>query len=307
MATEVTVVIGNYEGEQVLPDCLGSLRVQTQAPAEVIVVDGGSTDRSVEVAESHGVRVLRHENRGLGFLYNRGVEAAAAPFALLLNNDVALEPDCLERLSAALDADPLRFAADARQLDWEGQSLVHARTTIRRGPLLHELLPGFRLDLRAPADTVVPTVCANGGTMIVRCRRLLELDGFDETFFLDFEDLDLGWRAWLRGWPSVHVPDAVVRHRVAAVTTADVATKRLVSSHHNLMRFAFKCLPAADAARIILTEVLRIPVHPRLVPRALVSVARELPEILSQRRRIRPTETFLSWALAGMPASEAAS
>jgi hypothetical protein len=301
MATDVTVVIGNYQGEHVLPDCLGSLRMQTQAPAEVIVVDGGSTDRSVEVAESYGARALGHANRGLGFLYNRGVEAAAAPFALLLNNDVALEPDCLERLAAALDADPLRFAADARQLTWDGHSLVHARATLRRGPLLRELLPGFRLDLCAPADTVVPTVCANGGAMMVRSRLLLELGGFDETFFLDFEDLDLGWRAWLCGWPSVHVPGAVVRHRVAAVTTADVATKRLVSSHHNLMRFALKCLPAADAARIILTEVLRIPVHPRLVPPALVSVIGELREILWQRRGIRPTRKHLEWLLAGMP------
>jgi hypothetical protein len=306
MATEVTVVIGNHQGERVLPDCLASLRLQSQEPIEVIVVDGGSSDGSVEVAESNGARVLRHENRGVGFLYNRGTEAATAPYVLLLNNDVALEPDCLERLAAALDADPLRFAADARQLAWDGQSLVHARTTIRRGPLLHELLPGFRLDLRTAANTIVPTVCANGGAMIVRGRRLLELGGFDETFFLDFEDLDLGWRAWLRGWPSAHVPDAIVRHRVGAVTTADVQTKRLISSHHNLMRFALKCLPASDAARIILTEFLRIPVHPRLIPPALASVTRELPEILAERHRIRPAREHLDWLVADLPVDEAA-
>jgi GT2 family glycosyltransferase len=218
-----------------------------------------------------------------------------------VNNDVALEPRCVELLAEALDADPSRFAADPRQLTWDGEGLVHARTTIARGPLLHRLLPGFELDLVAPADGVVPTVCTNGGAMLARRELLLELGGFDETFFMDFEDLDLGWRAWLRGHPSVHVPDAVVRHRVGAVTGESVMTRRLVSSHHNLMRFALKCLPARDAARVVLAELMRIPVHPRLVTPALVSVARELPEIRSERRAIAPTGELLARALAGFP------
>ena len=68
----------------------------------------------------------------------------------------------------------------------------------------------------------MPTVTANGACMLVRASMLLELGGFDETFFMDFEDIDLCWRAWLRGWESVYVPDAWVRHRVGAVTTTAV-------------------------------------------------------------------------------------
>jgi hypothetical protein len=297
---DVAAVVGNYEGAAVLPDCLASLAAQTRRPVEVIVVDASSSDASAAVAADAGARVLTAPNRGLGFLYNRGAEAATAGYVLLLNNDVALEPRVIQLLAAALDADEVRFAADPVQRTWDGAGLVHARTTLARGPLLHELLPGFRLDLRAPADRVVPTICANGGAMLVRRRRLLELGGFDETFFLDFEDLDLGWRAWLRGWPSVHVPEAVVRHRVGAVTGTEVRTRRLVSSHHNLVRFALKCLPAADAARILLAEILRIPVHPRLVPPALLQVGRELPAILAERRAIGPRDELVAWFLAGM-------
>ena len=55
--------------------------------------------------------------------------------------------------------------------------------------------------------------------MLVRRERLLELGGFDETFFMEFEDLDLCWRAWLRGHGSVYVPDAWLRHRVGGATT----------------------------------------------------------------------------------------
>jgi len=301
---EVAAVVANYQGAALLPDCLASLESQTRRPTETIVVDAGSTDGSREVATASGARVLDAPNRGLGFVYDRGTEAARAPYVLLLNNDVALEPRCVELLAAALDADPRRFAADPTQLGWDGTTLVHSRTTLRRGRHLHALLPGFVLDMRAPAADVVPTVCTNAGAMIVRREVLLELGGFDETFFLDFEDVDLGWRAWLRGWSSVHVPDAVVRHRVGA-TTGAANRRRLVGSHHNLLRFALKCLPARAAAGVVLTELVRIGVHPGLVVPALAQVARELPEILGARGAVGPSQSHLDWLLAGMPESVA--
>jgi len=298
---DVAVVIGNYQGERVLGDCFESLTAQTLAPVEVIVVDAGSTDASEAIARSAGADFLRTENRGLGHLYNLGAERATADFVFLLNNDVALDERCTELLAAELGADERRFAADPRQVSWDGHELVHARTEIRRGRLLGELLPGFAIDLRVPAQTIVPTVCANGGAMLVRRDRLLELGGFDETFFMDFEDIDLCWRAWLRRWPSVYVPGAWLRHRVGAVTSSSILPRRLRSSHHNLLRFALKCLPASAAGQVLAGELARLPAHPTLVAPALWRVARELPEILSQRRDIRPRRDFLDWALAGMP------
>jgi GT2 family glycosyltransferase len=299
--TAVSAVIGNYQGEALLPDVLDSLAAQTHAPAEVLVVDASSTDASRVVAETHGARFIEQPNRGLGFLYNRGVEQSSTEYVLLLNNDVFVAPQCVELLVAALSDDPDCFAADPRQWSWDGQHLIHGRTTIRRGGLLRKLLPGFELDLRAPADDVVLTVCTNGGAMMVRRRMILELGGFDETFFLDFEDLDLGWRAWLAGYKSVHVPAAEVRHRLGAATAPNMERRRLVSSHHNLLRFALKCLPVADASRVVATELMRIGVHPSLVPPALVQVARELPEIVRLRSRLSPARDFLEWALHDMP------
>jgi N-acetylglucosaminyl-diphospho-decaprenol L-rhamnosyltransferase len=297
----VAVVVGNWQGEAVLPDCLRSLEQQTLAPADVIVVDASSGDRSVAVAREHGARVLVRANRGLGHLYNEGARAARAPFVLCVNNDVALDRRCLELLERELDADGARFAADPRQVDWAGSRLVHARARLSRGPLLRQPLPGFRLELTAPAETVVPTLSANGGAMLVRRERLLELGGFDETMFMDFEDLDLCWRAWLRGWPSVYVPEAVVRHRVGAVTSEAMLRRRLVSSHHNLLRFALKCLPAREASRMLLGELIRLPRHPRLVAPALARVLRELPEVRRERRSASPSARFTRWVLAGMP------
>ena len=299
--TEVTAVIGSYAGEPHLRECLRSLHTQTRPPAEIIVVDASSGDGTVEITTELGARALVVANRGLGFLYNRGAEAASSRYLLLSNVDVSYDAGCVELLADALDADENRFSADARQLDWAGAQLVHGRTTLQRGPLLREYFPGLILDHRVSADAVTPTVSANGAAMLVRRDRLLELGGFDETFFLDWEDLDLCWRAWLRGWPTVYVPDAWLRHRVGAVTSPEMAPRRLASSHHNLMRFALKALPPAAAARVVAGELLRWPRYPAAIGRALARITIELPEIVRLRRAIGSSRRVFDAMLAGDP------
>ena len=296
--TEVAAVIGNYQGEHLLPDCLASLREQTQPPAEVLVVDGSSTDDSVAVAEREGARVILEPNRGLGYLYNRGAEASSAPYVLFLNNDVALEHDCVRQLAAALDEDAARFAADPRQLDWTGARTIHARTILQHGRLLREYFPGLHLDARVPSDTTTSTLCANGAAMLARRERHFELGGFDESFFMEWEDLDLCWRAWVRGWPTVYVPSAVVRHRVGAATPASLVARRQASSHHNIVRFALKCLPGGAATRVVVGELLRWPRYPRAIARALGAIVAELPEIARVRRAVPPNGAFLEEMVA---------
>jgi GT2 family glycosyltransferase len=293
MPRDVTVVIGNYEGAEVLPECLASIEKQSSPPAEVIVVDASSLDASRTVAESFGAQVIEMKNRGLGSLYNRGVAAAGSPFVMLLNNDVSLDERCLELLSDALELST-RFAADARQLDWAGLRTIHARTTLRRGALVREYLPGLHLDDNVAASSVTPTLCANGAAMMVRRAMFEDLHGFDETFFMEWEDLDLCWRGWYRGWPTVYVPDAVVRHRVGAVTTSAVHVRRSASSHHNLMRFALKCLPGRAARRVLLGELLRLPVHPRAVCAGGLQVLSEAVAIRQFRKAHPPSQTLLA-------------
>ena len=299
---EVTAVIANYQGETVLGDCLGSLRNQTLPLKEILVVDAGSTDGGVGVAERFGARVIATENRGVGWLYNIGARAATTPLLLLANNDVAFAPDCVELLASALEPDDNCFAADPTQLDWDTRAVIHARTEIVRGPLIREPLPGFRVDQSRPADGVGPTLFANGAAMLVRRERLAELGGFDETFFMEFEEIDVCWRAWLRGWTTIHVPAASLRHHVAKATSLEGAQRRRVASaHYNLLRFALKCLPLRGAARVLAGELLRLPVHPQLVAPALARALRDLPEILRARARARPSLAVYEWLLSGQP------
>jgi GT2 family glycosyltransferase len=285
---DVAVVIGNYQGEPVLGECLDSLAGQTSPVREIIVADGSSRDGSREIAEKHGARFLAFPNNGLGVLYNRGVEAAQAPYVLLLNNDVALDRRCVELLATELETNPTRFAADPTQFDWSGNRVIHARTTLRRGRLSREYIPGLHLDSVVRADAVVATVCANGAAMLVRRQMFLELGGFDETFFMEWEDLDLCWRAWMKGWPTVYVPDAAVRHRVGAVTTDAAAPRRSASSHHNLLRFGVKCLPLPAVLHLAGGELLRLPKHPRAVCSGFAAFTAQFRDTLQLRSRLRP-------------------
>jgi GT2 family glycosyltransferase len=220
MSGDVAVVIGNYEGEHVLRDCLESLAAQTQPLREVIVVDGASTDGSRRITEQHGARFLPASNQGLGFLYNRGVEASEAEYVLLLNNDVALEGQCVELLAAELASDGTRFAADPTQLDWAGDQVIHARTTLRRGRLLREFIPGLHLDAVVLADEVVPTVSAHGAAMLVRRSMFLELGGFDETSSWN------GRTSTCAGVPGCAVGRASTCRRRASVTASGQSPAR---------------------------------------------------------------------------------
>lgn len=301
-AASLTAVVGNYQGDAVLADCLQSLREQTRPPETVIVVDAGSTDRSAALAEQFGATWISTENRGVGWLYNVGARATTTPLLLLCNNDVAFAPDCLALLAAALEDDSACFAADPQQLDWEGGNVIHARTEIVRGPLLRQPLPGFRVDQIVAADAIVPTLFANGAAMLVRRERLLALGGFDESFFMEFEEIDVCWRAWLRGWKSVYVPRASVRHHVARTTAAEgVQRRRVASAHYNLLRFALKCLPLRGLARVLAGEVLRLPAHPLLAAPAFVRVLADLPRILQARQEATPTLELYEWLLSGQP------
>ena len=208
--TEIAVILGSYQSARHLPDCLESIRRQVPAPAELIVVDAASSDGSADIARGFGATVIESENRGLGFLYNTGARAAAAPYVLVANTDIALEPDCLGALGAALAADDRRFAADPQQLDWSATRVIHARTVGRRGRLLASPIPGFAIDPLVPATSIVPTLSANAGAMLVRRDLLLELGGFDERFFLEYGvDVDEAG-AFVPGKTALRVGGALV-------------------------------------------------------------------------------------------------
>ena len=135
---------------------------------------------------------------------------------LFLNNDMRFHDHFIECMVAEMVRDPQIFSIDALQYDWEGARTVHLATSLsteRRGEFSGELVPGLyvhQIAVREPGAVLF----SSAANMLARKSMFMELGGFDERLPIGCEDVELCWRAWVRGWGSVFTPEAVCWHHV---------------------------------------------------------------------------------------------
>jgi hypothetical protein len=293
----VSVVIPSWNGERLLPACLDSIRAQTVPDAEVIVSDDGSTDGTIELISRNypEVGLVRSpSNRGFAAAANAGLRASRGEFVLLLNNDVALEPRCLEELLRAIDRDDGIGACAPKMVYYDDPSLINSAGHACGGD-------GVVVDLgRGQPDgpwfdrpREVLGACA--GAALYRRRMLDEIGLFDESFIMSFEDADLSWRAQWAGWRCRYVPTAVARHREGA--SRGIASRRSVAlGLRNTVHVWVKDWPAVSLLRHLggIWRGLRRSLASLMfrgcggvLPGVLWGVVSQMPAMLARRRRIR--------------------
>ena len=222
MDRKASIIVVNWNGKRYLEECLAALLAQTYSPCEIILVDNGSSDGSVEfVAERFPqVRIIENgENLGFAAGNNVAIRAARGDYIVTLNNDTRAEPDWLEELVKVVETDPrigmcaskMLFYHHPGVLNSTGISLNIAGIAWDRrggepddGPSTSS---GHRLE-REPVEIFGP--CA--GAALYRREMLDEVGLFDEDFFAYHEDVDFAWRARSRGWRCMYSPLAVVYH-----------------------------------------------------------------------------------------------
>jgi GT2 family glycosyltransferase len=228
MSPHASVIIPNWNGHSLLTECLAALRAQTFRDFEIIVVDNGSRDGSVEwlAEQAPDVIVIRNEtNLGFAVANNQGFRAARAPLLVALNNDALPEPAWLQVL----------VETAAREM-WAG---MLACRIVRRDPagVIDSL--GIEVDRagvawnrawgRPTTDRLVyqpAEVFGPSGAAAVYRRALLDQIGlFDEDLFAYYEDVDLAWRAQRAGARCLYVPDAIVHHLHSATSKQGSAFK----------------------------------------------------------------------------------
>jgi GT2 family glycosyltransferase len=208
MPRSAAVVIPSWNGRRWLDGCLESVLAQTRPPDEVIVVDNGSTDGSArDVRERfrdvHVVELGR--NTGFAAAANAGLRTARAEVVALVNQDVRLRPDWLERACHALDGAPRAASVATKMLDLADPSLLYDTGDILRRDGVCEQRGRFeRDDGRFDEPGEVFGACA--GAALYRRDAVLSLGGFEERFFLYLEDADLALRLRLAGWTCVYEP-----------------------------------------------------------------------------------------------------
>ena len=294
-----TVVVLNWNGERHLEACLRSLQDQKCEDLEVVVADNGSRDGSEAVVRAAGASWLPlFRNHGFAAGNNMAAETVEGDFLVFVNNDMRFPPDFVCKLIEPLRRDPTVFATDARQRDWGDARDVHVATYIRRigpwEPLTARSLPLLEFKQVAASEIVrVTQACA--GNMAVRRSMFLALGGFDSRLPAGWEDTEICWRAYLMGWTTLHVPDALCWHRVGGSSASpEGASMRLRGTVGGKLLFVTKHLPIEHVVLTWLAEcasALRDLIwlrrgrgEERL--RILLAAARQVRALIAERRRI---------------------
>ncbi len=213
----ISVIIPNWNGAHHLPVCLDSLQRQTYPHVEIIVVDNGSRDESLDVLTHYpGARTLAlGENRGFTGACNAGFRAAQGDIQVLLNNDTEADSGWLEAVAAAFDAHPEVGLVASKMLLFDQRDTFHtAGDYVTPDGLAHNR--GVWQKDEGQYDRAAYVFSACGGSAAYRQTMLDVIGLLDDDFFFSFEDVDLAWRAQLAGWRCLYVPDAIVYHKLKA-------------------------------------------------------------------------------------------
>ncbi|PFG38692.1 N-acetylglucosaminyl-diphospho-decaprenol L-rhamnosyltransferase [Georgenia soli] len=220
-----------------------SLRSASSAPVTLVIVDNGTETAVVDdVAARHGAEVVRPgTNLGYGAAANIGARRGEEPWVVVANPDIVWHPGSLDELLAAGDRNPRAGSLGPRILNTDGTVYPSARAvpSLTQGAghaLFVKIWPGnpWTRAYRQGQEEMLLTEHAvgwlSGACLLLRREALAPLGGFDERYFMFFEDVDLGDRLGRAGWRNVYVPTAQVVHDQGASWRHRPAP--MVRAHH---------------------------------------------------------------------------
>jgi GT2 family glycosyltransferase len=244
----VSIIIVTWNSQTVLSTCLDRLSKQTFHDFEVILVDNGSNDGSLEQLHIKYPNLdLRIEELGsnLGFAAanNIGARLARGKWLALLNADAFPEPDWLEKLLCAAEENPGYLFFSSRQIQANKPEFLDGTGDVYHISGLawrqHYSLPSKQFGLQAEE---VFSAC--GAAALYSREEFLQVGGFDEDYFSYFEDVDLGFRLRLNGTKCLYVPEAIVHH-VGSASTGKLSDFVIYHGHRNLVWTYLKNMPTA--------------------------------------------------------------
>lgn len=216
MKPDISIIIVNFNTKDLIRDCIESIRKNCTLVVEIIVVDNGSTDSSVEVIKKLGVvPILNNGNLGFAKANNQGIKIAKADYVMLLNSDTIIKKDSLERLLAFAKATPDAGIVGPKLLYKDGS----LRNSCLRFPTIKNAIGQYwfgkkgLFDKYAPkgkAPVIVDSVV--GAAFLMTPAALKKVGGLDERYFFYFEDIDYCRRVKKTGLRVYYLPEAEIVH-----------------------------------------------------------------------------------------------
>jgi GT2 family glycosyltransferase len=290
--TDASIVIINYNGLAYLDELFSSLQKQTLKPREVLLVDNASSDNSLEFIKNSypETRILSFKkNLGFAAAANTGLKESLCEAVALVNTDIKLDENWLKNLidSFTEDQDIAAVAAKIRLYD-QPDCLNGV------GGGMNKL--GYTWDIgmfekdNGQYDSPSEVIFAPASAALFRKSAVIEAGGFDESFFMYHEDVDLGWRMWLLGHRIVTCPKAIAYHHFGGSTKASRSMMwRELLGERNDMTSLLKNYETRHALSAII-EMMSLKQKPSRKAgqvKNLLWNLLKLPSILKKRRHIQ--------------------
>ena len=242
MSRKVTVVIPNYNGLKFMEPCFAALAAQSEKNFDVLVVDNGSSDGSVEWLKEHEIpSVFLPDNIGFPGAVNIGIKKAQTPYVILLNNDTEPKPDYIREMIRMIERSPKIFSVSSRILQ-----MYHKELMDDAGDMYS--LPGwaFQRGVGQPVTGYkrpcrVFAACA--AAAIYRREVFEEIGYFDESHFAYLEDVDVGYRARIYGYDNVYCPAAEVYHVGSGTSGSKYNSFKVKLAARNNIYLNYKNMP----------------------------------------------------------------
>jgi GT2 family glycosyltransferase len=259
----LSAVIVSYRTPAEVAAAVGSLRAQTLPPDEIVIVDNGAADGDPQ-PELDGTRIERPDaNLGYGAGCNLGTRSAIGEDVLILNGDVVLAARATQALAERLHSGRRVAAVGPRifsrgELQLSARAFPSLRTGIlgRRSLLTRVLVRARRYpsEFRHAQQGGGRVDWVSGACMLVRREAFESVGGFDEGYWMYWEDADLCRRLVDRGWEVHFEPSAVAHHATGA---SGVSARTISAFHESAARFAARHIARTETEGKLIEAALR--------------------------------------------------
>jgi GT2 family glycosyltransferase len=252
MGCDLSIIIVNWNTKDLLSQCIESIKTHSQRISfEIIVVDNFSSDRSAEMVEERfpDVRLIKNiQNRGFGKANNQGLAEAGGKYILFLNSDIVVSENCLGEMFDFMQQNP-DIGASSCRLTFPDGTLQHSCRKFPDFKTFFLMLLGLRVffpDMKTFRDylmldwdhsDVKEVDQIMGSFMFIRKDVLDKVGGFDERYWMYFEEVDLCLRIKKAGWKIVHYPYVSAVHFLSKSAEQWGEAKRIIEFQKSLLKY----------------------------------------------------------------------